>query len=589
VPAGGAAARFRFDYPEGRRFTYRLDYRSQSAALVSQKADAQSFTGQADLGADLVLRGYGAEGGHALVGLSLEKLTKHELVMLGQSVFPDDAAADAALTGHEAMVELAPGGEVLRVSFRPDDPSLFKNFVQVLVGELQVTVREGDTWTLDEPTLRGVAQARYQVASEDAKALRLSKERLRYLNLVGVGDMGATSTLSSSFAVSLLRAGQLEKLSGHEKLQGLDAAGAPRSSEGFDLELTLINQGPFEASRARVAQATQAVAPAQGITDPNAEAKFRVQQLDGLTEELLMANLRIHAAGGVIPRHNHFLIQAVALLELHPELCAKLAALIKEPGAGLAGSALMLDLLAATGTPEAQAAMRDALASSGVRATRYYDNLFSRLSLLGHPNVETVRFVEDSYREASGDRRTTTMFVLGATAGALHRNGGESDAAAPLQRLRSDLASAQKPTERADLLVSLGNAGVTDFVSTVVPYANSDSTDVRWAAAKALRKTQTPEAESALLTLAADSQVKVQLQALDVLQRFKLDGPARAQLCAAVRDGRLDMHSYNAFVTLLAPYVNDDAQVRATFQFLLTRPVVDREIFIRIQTLLGPS
>jgi hypothetical protein len=576
TPVQGNA--FRFDYPEGRRFTYRLDYQAESALKVGAGEKSKILSGKVDLGGELVLRGLGKR----MVGLSLQKLTRHQIVLLDHEAFADLAKAQALLTGHEALLELSPHGDVISVSFRPEDPLVFKNLIQTLVGELQILVREGERWTVDERTQRGVASAAYAIAGEDDHALQLTKERLGYRNLVGVGEIGAEPELTSSFRATLLKAGQLDELTARERLQG-------NSTVSFELKLKLVDEAAFEVAAADVAGQTQKVAPAELVQDTGVEARMLEDQIDGLTEAVLFDNVRLYALGAPIKDHNHFLIQAVALLQKYPELCPKLAELFKDPSTNTRGRAFALDLLANAGTPAAQAALRDALGSPAALSDKNYDVLFSRFSLVRQPTPETVQFVDETYRQAPAERRVTAAYALGSTAGALHHGGQEAEAAPALARLMADLSAAKTAKEESDLLISLGNAGVVENVPALIVHAASSSADVRQATAMALRKTQTAQAQAALLDFAFDPAPAVQQEAFRVLPRFKLDGVARRQLLDGVLAGRVSMKSYNELVTLLAPYLEQDPGVREVFQFLLRQEVVDREVHTRIQSLLGPS
>jgi hypothetical protein len=213
----------------------------------------------------------------------------------------------------------------------------------------------------------------------------------------------------------------------------------------------------------------------------------------GLTAEGLLEGLERFAADPRAEGLPAFVAQASGLLRLHPELCQALAAQVLSPSGPVRTRHFALELLAAAGSPEAQAAMRQVLEATGdARGAQ-------RLSLLQRPTAETVRFVEAWWRSAAGPDRAPLALTLGATAGLL-AHGGEAGAAAPaLDALAAALASAQAPDDRRTQLLALGNAGAEAAVPAVLAHAADADPAVREAALEALRKTLTPAARAAMI------------------------------------------------------------------------------------------
>jgi HEAT repeat protein len=305
-----------------------------------------------------------------------------------------------------------------------------------------------------------------------------------------------------------------------------------------------------------------------------------------MTSERLFTLLELHANGGVLPDHNHFLLQATGLLEQHPELCAKMVELFQRPSLDTRGRALVLDLLAGTGTPQAQAALVQALSTKEARGDASYHMLLSRLSLVSEPTVDTVRFAERTYGATEGDLHVSSAYVLGATAGALYRQEQSPEALAAVRRLASDLGEARTPSEQSHLLLGLGNAGVAEQTPLIARHAGSPSAEVRRAAAKALRKIQTPEAASTLLSLVSDAEAPVQAAAMDSLGRRPLDPSTLVRLRDVALAGGMKAENYHPLVSLVAPYLQTEPAVRDLLEFLLTQDVPDRQIRSRIRGLL---
>ncbi|NOK19686.1 HEAT repeat domain-containing protein [Corallococcus carmarthensis] len=576
----------RFRFPEGQHWTYQLDYQAQSRVRLSgQGAAASSLAGQIHLAGDLVLRGHGARGATQWVGLRLERLQTHSLKVLGHELLPDAASVEAVFGGREALLELSGEGTLQAVSFREEDPALFKNTVQSLVGELQVVLRDGASWSEQETTARGIARTEYEKLGEDAEAVRLLKRRAEYVELRGMGQ-GGTVRLASRFEADVAREGVLERLAGTETVERLGADGTPSASSEVRVSLKRGASGRFVVEAPVDASALQRLAPGVLVVDPKVRAQMLAQQVDGLTAEQLFSLLEAHADGGIMPDHNHFLLQATGLLEQQPELCARLVDFFERPSLQPKGRALVLDLLAGAGTPRAQEALVRALSTKAAREDSRYGLLLSRLSLVAAPTVDTVRFAERTYAQTQGTAHIAGAYALGATAGALYRQEQTPEARAAVGRLASDLRAASSPEEQAHLLLGLGNAGVADQVPLIASHATAQSPEVRRASAKALRKIPTPEATQVLLTLASDGAVPVQSSALESLGRRPLDEGMLMDLRDLTLSGGVKAENYHALVSLVAPYVDREPAVRELLEYLLTRDVPDRQVLMRIRGLL---
>ncbi|MFY0564234.1 HEAT repeat domain-containing protein [Archangium lansingense] len=578
----------RFSYPRGQSWSYRLEYHADSRVRLSTVAsgNGSEVGGKVDLVGRLVLRGLGQKGENWRVGLSLEPVQQHSLQVFGQELLPDEAAVRSLFHGREAMLEVGPEGDVLSVSFRPEDPSLYKNTVQTVLGELQVVLRQGEQWAVSESTARGRARAEYRLLEEDGDRVRVSRSRVGYEQLVGLGQ-GGTVRVGSSWEAAV-EGGVLERLEGEERVERLGEDGRPAGHMRFALKVVRESETAFDTAAVATLEqgAQEKLPPGRLVVDPLARKKMLDQQVAGLTAEQLMAVLRASVNGGVFPDHNHFLLQATGLLEREPELCAKLVELFGQPGTDVRGRAVLLDLLAGAGTPEAQAAMLEALSTPQARGDEQYHMLLSRLALVQEPTEATVDFARREYEKSQGAVHTASTYVLGATAGALHRNGGADQARAAVQRLVEDLRASDASEQQMHLLLGLGNAGVAEHTPLIASYAQSSSEEVRRAAAKALRKVPSEQSQQVLLGLVGDEASRVQVTALDTLTRFKLEPQALVQLRDEVLNGQLDPQSYGSLVTLVEPYLAQEPAVRDVLEYLLTQDKTERSLRTRIHNLL---
>src|SRR6185295_408551 len=108
-------------------------------------------------------------------------------------------------------------------------------------------------------------------------------------------------------------------------------------------------------------------------------------------------------------------LQLRALFKLHPEECKKAADALISLGSSKDTSFMLLtNALAATGTPEAQAALRAAIdGSAGKRDNQQV--IVAELGMLIHPEPETEAYARDLLAHHSdGETRNVAQLALGS-------------------------------------------------------------------------------------------------------------------------------------------------------------------------------
>jgi hypothetical protein len=306
------------------------------------------------------------------------------------------------------------------------------------------------------------------------------------------------------------------------------------------------------------------------------ERSTLAKKVDGLTRIELYEGL-----AGAVADENRWLWRASGLVEQDPSLAAELGDRVAAGELAGQRAELALDLLAAAGTPEAQAALRVALASPAVRAARNYDLMVQRVSLVAHPTPETARFASELYR-ASGS--VPTAYALGAVARHLAESGDATGATRYTTQLSEALARSDAPREQAALLGALGNAADPSRVPLVVRFATSDVATVRAATARALRDTDTPIARAELHALFADPTTAVQHQAIEALRKHALGATDLGTLAAHV--DTLHGGNEDGLVTLAAAH---GAAGTGLLRAIAARPSTFPELRARIATLLERS
>jgi hypothetical protein len=574
---GGPLA-YRFAWPQGTRYVYDLTWSAQQNARVAEAG----LSGGLGLEGRLVLRSFGERAGKHVLGLSFASLAKHEMRLAGKPLLGDDAALATALVGPEAFVELEASGRVRGVSFAEGAPAVFQQVVMGLVGELEVVVPEAPaaSWTASVQTLSGRALVGWRVRGLDPA--RIERHTLRYeaLTLLATGAAGEPK-IDSLTEVALAPAGHLEKLSGHEEVS---LAGASSKSR---IALALAAVERFDAGTGPDLARLEWRTLGQPVSGADAERRLLEARVDDMTPERFFADLQVALAGGKLSDHDRWLWQAVGLLELHPELCARLVPLFSDPRTDGKGRALLADLLASAGHAEAQAALREVLASDAAHADRAYGLLLQRTSLLAKPDADTVSFVAAVMDEAaaSGDAhvRYAAAWSLGAAAGRID----ESEAAPLSARLQAELATAGEGAERAALLGALGNTGRRADAAAIAAHTHDDDPDVRAAALSALHRSADDQLEL-LMERLTDEAMQVKAAALASLAEAHLSEPHYARLAAYGISRVLPPAIDAPLLDLIArqPYATSPA-LRSLLTLIVERHETEPSIAARARALLA--
>lgn len=570
APTGPVAPRLR--WPGDTVWRYRLELKGHKRI----EAGPATLEGALDLAAHVELRSYGRTDGNTRLGLRFVEVERHGLTMLGEDVMPDRAAADAVFAGREALLEVAPDGAVLGLRFAGDAPTLFQHLSRLVAGEIQLVVRAGETtWEAPENTQHGQALTDYEVVGADAESVELGRHRFDYARLDGApGDIAPA--VDARYTARVARAGHVLRLKGTERIR---AGEALRIEGALDFELLAMGPAPADG-RDPVA----ALGPRTGLDrwPVSAEARhmMRVRRAGDMTLDRITDDLRAFGPGGQMPEHSRWAWQATGRLLLDPSAATALGRLATDdPRLGHKGRALVLDLLASVGHPEAQAALRGVLEAH--REDPRYAALLTRAGFVERPEPETVQAVAEAWRAAGGVERQSAATVLGAAAGHLYRSGDPDRALGHVRQLEGALRGAEGDDRRA-LVLALGNAGVPESIETVAAFAADDDPGVRRAAATALRKTPGALAEQALTGLMADADPRVARAAVKSLTRHPLSAGHLNTLAAAVNDGALSPATHGPLVELLVAHAELDVEARRALAAAIAGRTADGRLRARL-------
>lgn len=275
----------------------------------------------------------------------------------------------------------------------------------------------------------------------------------------------------------------------------------------------------------------------------------------GVTVDSILSTLYVYGNQRQVPDHNRFLWQTVAYLRAHPEACAELRAAFVDPAANHTRRALILDLLVGAGHETAQHLLVALLEDPVIADDPQRRWLVQRAALLDHPGAEAAAFAQREFARTTGDDHHAAAFVLGAA------GGHSSDPAfrrTAIDTLTSELSRAEKPKEKSNLILALANTKDAQNTERFESFLR-DGAEVRAAVANALADTPGPAARTMLVSLAADEDSWVQLNAVRSLRQTGDEGDL-ASLRALAEAGTLRDESLREYVRLASKASGADSE-----------------------------
>lgn len=314
---------------------------------------------------------------------------------------------------------------------------------------------------------------------------------------------------------------------------------------------------------------------------PSATAHQRALQTQAgsLDRQRLLDGLLGFAATQTSPS-SEWLWRAVGRLRLNPELAAELGALL--PGLSPFGQALIADLLASAGHPQAQAALCAALDDPKLIATPVNRaRLLQRLGFVKAPTAESAAFVEALAQDDDIRMRRAAHLTRGGMA-------RQMDDPTPIVEALIDATHADEPAEARAAIAGLGNTAHPDAAPAIFEQTAANDPVMRRTAAQALRLM--PDADDTLARMAGDPVDTVQQAALAALNQRAPTPAVAGHLRARLQDGTLGDAQRNQVVTLAERATRDDAQTdawRPVLEALLARAQGDPRLAARVRRLLN--
>ncbi|MFZ4734510.1 MAG: HEAT repeat domain-containing protein [Bradymonadia bacterium] len=389
---------------------------------------------------------------------------------------------------------------------------------------------------------------------------------------------------TSSTRFGLDTVGRVVSVSHEERTRLLNDTHTERVNDHLSLTLRRLGDAPISVADLDATRRTVGVG--EVAPDGLAEAELLRAAAAGLDRETLVRLVRLHGAAGRMPDLSRFLYRAAALLRLDPEAAAALAATYDELPSAAPGRGLVLDLLSQVGTDGTQRALVEVLSSATAVADPLYEVHVQRMGFVPDPSPALVDFARELAAHPPAGTEKAAAFGLGAVAGQVARQGREADAVALVEPLREALEHAETPEARADALRALGNAGLASDFETLAAHADADEPGVRAAVGSALRKLDTPQARSLLVTLAGDADRDVALSAFQSLTGLELGSTELDALIGVAGSAHLAEAVAGAMVNTAARY-RERPEGRLLLVTLAARPDLSPALRARLEALGG--
>ena len=499
----GLPSDFALRYQPGVSHDYGLNMNIETKTHTGVDGDAaQQLVGALRVRGTIVLTGMGKhpESGLNLVSFQLAKTDDIDFVVQGVSI-PISPESLMEVSKAEAVVAMSDLGRVQSLSFPPSTPLYVQQVLRPVVMEMQTVLQtERSQWQEKQQRYAGRESAGYQFVAAGAKAYQLRRTPLKYAPFVGVDVelQNEPQSMRGGSDVSLHKDGYLHALSVDEQISV--EKDAQRMWVHLRLQARHIGQRKQSVRNLNLAQlkAMETLGPEVVPGEKLALENALRDRIGGLTYAKLTAHVRTYS-GFKDANHRRWFYGAVGLLLQDPALCAQLAEDYFSEGVFDDGHNLIMDLLAAAGHSEAQAALRTILADNRAQADENFARLVQSTTLLRHPNLETVEFLgglSETLRHPTKQASATISF--GAGIGKLVEQGDDAGAQVMNDKLTAVSEGARTTPAKRGALYALGNAGLDANLGVIQAIDDNGDVNTRAVRARALRKLGSKEARTSL-------------------------------------------------------------------------------------------
>ena len=551
----------------GDRHTYELAWHADA----TRRRDGSGISGALDLEGELTVSvlSSGPEG--TRLSLSFASLRRHELRAQNLPIELDPVL----LLGRRAELLVGEHGDVHRAFFDPADPPVFRELMTGVIARLDLRGSAPGEPTRTIRSGHGLVEATYREDGDHVVTRELSQV-LRFDTAPGTAVP----------ADALVATGRIELDADRvpTRIELVDSVDLPGDNGIIaDDRFTLTRIGVDRSDAAPMADPIEIDPTAAPDMAAAAREVDRQYAAEVTRQDLSIALMA--ADGGLQPAAGEF-SQAVAYLRGWPERTDEVSAMVMRADGG--GRQLGFDMLAAAGTLQAQAAMRELLSQPEARTWPERMVLVQRFAFVAAPTADSGEFLlalADAADEA-GDHELHR--------GALHVMGVVAQRVDDLwlaERLHARLVTLAADEDgflRAGAIAGLGNAKRPDDVARLLLATTDGDSDVRIEAVSGLRHWPRRDATTALLDALADEDRAVASVALDVLRKRHYEGRIDASFIERARLGHYNAELDGMVVSALVDAQPDPALVADAHVALaaIQARTVDHELADHIGELL---
>jgi hypothetical protein len=492
APVVPAAARLQ----PGRAYTWTVEW--QTKALSRGDGTGSGLAGALNLRGELTFAAIEDTPEGMLVAAWLEDVDAAQ-IHAGHEVIDIDRGA---MVGPRAYFVVDEVGDPTALRFAPGTPPVFRELMSGVIARVDLRGAAG----VPAHARLGAGLGSVAYARTDDGVVHRSLTTLTRVDVVpGLAPDGIEVTARAE--LELDDAGVPRRIGAEDRAQiGVD--GDFVADERFSLEQ--LRTADLEVTLPPVLE--DARDPLDAPDVEAAERELAYQRAGSMTSQDVGIAMQT-ADGGVMPRAG-FVSAASALVVADPEQIPQLEALAV--GAAGYGRQLLFDVLAAGGTPEAQAAMVRLLESPEAAGWAEQGLLVQRFTFVHAPTPASARFLADhelDARERGDDYLARALlYPMGSVAGRVDDPWLAEQLHA---RLIERLDDPQLAVQRA-ALAGLGNLGRLEDKARIVGAQGSDDIDMRVEGVAALRKVPGEDVRAAVLAALDDPDEAVATRAIEV-------------------------------------------------------------------------
>ncbi|HOW51444.1 MAG TPA: hypothetical protein PLV42_05285 [bacterium] len=179
----------RYDLKVGKKYSYTLTYKQESAALISvPNGEASSFSGAFSCVLDLNLTPVERTDKGYTIALTMSPNGDCSFQFAGKDLFSDPALLERTFDKRFALITLQPDGRIVKIRVRKGEDALFRGVTKLILGDIQTVLSAtGDrSWQTTESNQYGSYKGDYSRNSRFWSTPQVTKKKEKYLSLLAI-------------------------------------------------------------------------------------------------------------------------------------------------------------------------------------------------------------------------------------------------------------------------------------------------------------------------------------------------------------------------------------------------------------------